>query len=70
MIIRTKRFNMKIYVAGHRGLIGSAIVRMLIADGVNPEDIITRTHNQLDLTNQQEVINFLDRKSTRLNSSH
>ena len=49
---------MKIYVAGHRGLIGSAIVRMLIADGVNPEDIITRTHNQLDLTNQQEVINF------------
>ena len=49
---------MKIYVAGHRGLIGSAIVRMLIADGVDPEDIITRTHNQLDLTNQQEVINF------------
>ena len=33
---------MKIYVAGHRGLIGSAIVRMLIADGVNPEDIITK----------------------------
>ena len=43
---------MKIYVAGHRGLIGSAIVRRLIDSGVNSNDIITRTHNELDLTNQ------------------
>ena len=52
---------MKIYVAGHRGLIGSAIVRMLIADGVNPQDIITRTHNELDLTNQQAVKEFFSK---------
>ena len=49
---------MKIFVAGHRGLMGSAIVRRLIANGVDENDIITRTHNQLDLTNQQEVKNF------------
>jgi len=49
---------MKIYVAGHRGLIGSAIVRRLIDSGVNPNDIITRTHNELDLTNQVAVTEF------------
>lgn len=49
---------MKIYVAGHRGLIGSAIVRRLIASGVNPDDIITKTHNELDLTNQYAVKDF------------
>ncbi len=49
---------MKIYVAGHRGLIGSAIVRRLIDSGVNPNDIITRTHNELDLTNQYAVKDF------------
>ena len=49
---------MKIYVAGHRGLIGSAIVRRLIESGVSKDDIITRTHNELDLTNQQEVKQF------------
>lgn len=49
---------MKIYVAGHRGLIGSAIVRRLIASGVNPNDIITKTHNELDLTNQYAVKDF------------
>jgi GDP-L-fucose synthase len=49
---------MKIYVAGHRGLIGSAIVRRLIAGGVSEEDIITKTHNELDLTNQYAVKDF------------
>jgi GDP-L-fucose synthase len=49
---------MKIYVAGHRGLIGSAIVRRLIAGGVSKEDIITKTHNELDLTNQYAVKDF------------
>jgi len=49
---------MKIYVAGHRGLIGSAIVRRLIASGVSKNDIITKTHNQLDLTNQYAVKDF------------
>ena len=49
---------MKIYVAGHRGLIGSAIVRRLIASGVSKDDIITKTHNELDLTNQYAVKDF------------
>ena len=45
--------NSKIYVAGHRGLVGSAIVRNLEANGFT--NIITRTHAQLDLTNQADV---------------
>lgn len=48
----------KIYVAGHRGMVGSAIVRTLLAQGHSPERIVTRTHAALDLTNQQAVNNF------------
>ncbi|MDT8991561.1 GDP-L-fucose synthase [Curvibacter sp. APW13] len=48
----------KIYVAGHRGMVGSAIVRALLAQGVLPSQIITRTHAELDLTNQQAVQDF------------
>ena len=48
----------KIYVAGHRGMVGSAIVRTLLAQGVAPSQIITRTHAELDLTNQQAVNAF------------
>ena len=48
----------KIYVAGHRGMVGSAIVRNLIAS-VHPADqIISRTHAELDLTNQAQVHSF------------
>ena len=51
-------FIPKIYVAGHRGMVGSAIVRQLIAAG-HPEDhILTRTHAELDLTNQSAVRAF------------
>ena len=47
-----------IYVAGHRGMVGSAILRELLAQG-NPADrIVTRTHAQLDLTNQAAVNAF------------
>jgi GDP-L-fucose synthase len=46
----------KIYVAGHRGMVGSAIVRELKRQGYN--NIITRTHSQLDLINQQAVNKF------------
>lgn len=46
----------KIYVAGHRGLVGSALVRKLKADGFL--NIVTRTHEELDLTRQTEVENF------------
>ena len=48
----------KIYVAGHRGMVGSAIVRTLLAQGHSPERIVTRTHAELDLINQQAVNDF------------
>ena len=46
----------KIYVAGHRGMVGSAIVRELRRQGYN--NIITRTHAELDLTDQKAVNGF------------
>lgn len=48
----------KIYVAGHRGLVGSAIVRSLKRKGY--ENIIGRTHKELDLTCQQAVRDFFE----------
>ena len=48
----------RIYVAGHRGMVGSAIVRTLLAQGVPADAIITRTHVELDLTNQAAVNDF------------
>ncbi|MDE6532521.1 MAG: GDP-L-fucose synthase [Muribaculaceae bacterium] len=48
--------NSKIYVAGHRGMVGSAIVRELQRQGYT--NIITRTHRELDLISQQEVNDF------------
>jgi len=48
----------KIYVAGHRGMVGSAIVRQLLAQGQPAERIITCTHAELDLTNQAAVQAF------------
>ena len=44
----------KIYIAGHRGLVGSSIVRQLEARGFS--NLITRTHIELDLTNQIKVV--------------
>jgi GDP-L-fucose synthase len=46
----------KIYVAGHRGLVGSALMLQLIAQGY--KRIVTRTHAELDLTNQAAVAEF------------
>lgn len=51
-------FTDKIYVAGHRGMVGSAIIRSLRRQGY--ENIITRTHSELDLTNQVAVDAFFD----------
>jgi len=51
------RLDAKIYVAGHRGMVGSAIVRQLEAKGYN--NILTRTHGQLDLLDQKAVFAFL-----------
>ncbi len=48
--------NSKIYVAGHRGMVGSAIVRQLQRQGYT--NIITRTHQELDLCRQKEVEMF------------
>jgi len=48
--------NQKIYVAGHRGMVGSAIVRNLQDQGYT--NIVTRTHSELDLTNQAAVESF------------
>ena len=46
----------KIYVAGHRGLVGSALMRQLQKQGYS--NIVTRTHAEMDLTNQQTVTDF------------
>lgn len=50
--------SQKIYVAGHRGMVGSAIVRNLQAKGFS--NIVTRTHDELDLTNQASVEAFFE----------
>ncbi len=51
------RKEAKIYVAGHRGMVGSAIVRQLQAAGYR--NVVTRTSRELDLTQQQQVSDFL-----------
>ena len=50
----------KIYVAGHRGLVGSALVRKLQAEGFT--NILTRTHKELDLTRQADVEAFFEQE--------
>ncbi len=59
--------NARIYVAGHRGMVGSAIVRTLLDQGVLPTQIVTRTHAELDLTDQRAVDAFFaDEKPTQV----
>jgi GDP-L-fucose synthase len=48
----------KIYIAGHRGLVGSAIVRKL--SGLGFSNLVCRTHKELDLTRQKDVEDFFD----------
>ena len=52
----TRYLSKRIYVAGHRGLVGSAIVRALRRKDYT--NIVTRTHSELDLTNQAQVRTF------------
>lgn len=52
--------NAKIYLSGHRGLVGSAIYRRLQKEGFT--NIITRTHAELDLTNQAAVNAFFEKE--------
>ena len=51
---------MKIFVAGHNGLVGSALIRFLKKN--TNDEIITKTHNELDLTNQSLVKFFIKTK--------
>lgn len=52
----------KIYVAGHRGMVGSAIVRHLLARGHKADHIITRTYAELDLVDQSAVRRFFEKE--------
>jgi len=51
----------KVFIAGHRGMVGSSIVRQLKSyDGI---ELVLRTREELDLTNQQAVIGFFEREN-------
>ena len=54
----SSELNQKIYIAGHRGMVGSAIVRNLQDKGFH--NIVMRTHSELDLTNQAAVQAFFE----------
>ncbi len=56
----SKDLKQKIYIAGHRGMVGSAIVRNLEAKGF--DNFVTRTHAELDLTNQAKVAAFFEQE--------
>jgi GDP-L-fucose synthase len=49
-----------IYVAGHKGLVGSAISRLLVNNGFH--NILTRPHSQLDLSNQSDTLDFFNKE--------
>ncbi len=55
------KLNDKIYVAGHRGMVGSALVRKLNLEGFT--NIITRSSTELDLRNQQAVKDFFEKET-------
>lgn len=52
--------NAKIYVAGHRGLVGSAILKSLVSKGYT--NFVLRTHQELDLTDQKAVSEFFTKE--------
>lgn len=52
---------MKIYIAGHRGLVGSAVERELRKKGYN--NIVTKTHRELDLTSHTDVFDFFAKEN-------
>lgn len=54
------KLNDKIYIAGHRGLVGSTIVKQLEARGFT--NLLMRTHKELDLTNQAQVQSFFQQE--------
>ena len=50
----------KVYIAGHKGLVGSAIDRVLTKNGYN--NILRKTHSELDLRNKEDVFNFFEKE--------
>ena len=50
----------KIFVAGHKGMVGSAILRQLFKEGYL--NVITRSHEELDLTSQSDVEEFFKKE--------
>ena len=54
----------KIYIAGHRGMVGSAVWRILVSKGYT--NLIGKTRKELDLTNQQAVIDFYNQEHPEL----
>ena len=56
--------NSKIFLAGHNGMVGSAIYRKLIKNGY--KNIITQNRKRLDLTNQNHTFRFLKNKKPHL----
>ena len=59
-LVKAKEKNAKIYVAGHNGLVGSAILCRLQKEGF--ENIVTREFDELDLTNQAETLAFFEQE--------
>ena len=55
--------NAKIYIAGHNGMVGSAVTRKLKEKGY--KNLLTIDRKKLDLINQQKTFNFLKKKKTR-----
>jgi GDP-L-fucose synthase len=55
------KLNDKIYIAGHKGLVGSAIIRQLKSRGF--KNLLIRNHNELDLTNQSQVQSFFQQEA-------
>ena len=53
-------FNSKIFVAGHKGLVGSAILKNLKEKGY--QNFVLRSHSELDLCNQAEVDKFFEKE--------
>lgn len=53
-------FDSKIYIAGHKGLVGSALERKLLALGYT--NVLTRTSSELDLTNYQDTLDFFNQE--------
>ena len=52
--------NSKIFIAGHKGLVGSALMRKLASQGFS--NIVTKTRDQLDLRNQNDVFKYFEKK--------